>query len=84
MTSEARKGMSHEQCAHHPFAPARPAVPGLPGCGFTGWSQRARLSANEFRSFDDQIEHRRLKKTLRSRIAPAPHWYRCMSSTADF
>lgn len=33
-----------------------------PDCGFTGWSKRARLSANESRSFGDRIEHRRLKK----------------------
>jgi CRP/FNR family transcriptional regulator len=45
----------------HTLLPA-PLFRDCPDCGFTGWSQRARLSANEFRSFDDRIEHRRPKK----------------------
>lgn len=42
--------------------PPAPLFRNCPDCGFTGWSQRARLSANESRIFDDRIEHRRLKK----------------------
>jgi hypothetical protein len=74
--------MNNVRTIHSPL-PA-PLFRDCPDCGFTGWSQRAHLSANEFRSFNDQIEHRRPKKTMSSCIAPAQHWYRCMSSTADF
>ena len=52
--------MNNVRTIHSPL-PA-PLFRDCPDCCFTGWSQRARLSANEFRSFDDQIEHQRLKK----------------------
>jgi CRP/FNR family transcriptional regulator len=52
--------MNNLRTIHSPL-PA-PLFRDCPDCCFTSWSQRARLSANEFRSFDDQIEHQRLKK----------------------